>query len=106
MPTTQSAEVQFQGRGPLLPRGDVERGRRDRPPVRRKQYPRFRVGRQGDANGNSDLLIDARAETGLFDLTGFALGVEQLMAVFTQVVTVPGLKPRIRDRVVDSAVPL
>ncbi|MGH3833118.1 MAG: nucleotidyltransferase family protein [Pseudonocardiaceae bacterium] len=63
---------------------------------------------RGDANDNSDLdlLIDASAETGLFDLAGFALDVEQLMAVFTQVVTVPGLKPRIRDRVVDSAVPL
>ncbi len=63
---------------------------------------------RGDANGNSDLdlLIDTSAETGLFDLAGFALGVEQLMAVFTQVVTVPGLKPRIRDRIVDSTVPL
>ncbi|MGH3707836.1 MAG: nucleotidyltransferase family protein [Pseudonocardiaceae bacterium] len=61
-----------------------------------------------DANDNSDLdlLIDASAETGFFDLAGFTLDVEQLMAVFTQVVTVPGLKPRIWDRVVDSAVPL
>ncbi|MGH3866466.1 MAG: hypothetical protein ACRDQ4_10085 [Pseudonocardiaceae bacterium] len=42
----------------------------------------------------------------MFDLAGFALGIEQLMAVFTQVVTVPGLQPRIRDRVLDSAVPL
>ncbi|MGQ0778027.1 MAG: nucleotidyltransferase family protein [Pseudonocardiales bacterium] len=63
---------------------------------------------RGDANDNSDLdlLIDASAETGLFDLASFALDVEQLMAVFTQVVTVPGLKPRIRDRVVEAAVPL
>lgn len=53
-----------------------------------------------------DLLIDGSTETGLFDLAGFALDVEQLMTVFTQVVTVAGLKPRIRDRVVDSAVPL
>lgn len=63
---------------------------------------------RGDANDNSDLdlLIDASAETRLFDLAGFTLDVEQLMAVFTQVVTVSGLKPRIRDRVVASAVPL
>ena len=63
---------------------------------------------RGNADDNSDLdlLIDASAETGLFDLAGFALDVERLMAVFTQVVTLPGLKPRIRDRVVDSAVPL
>lgn len=63
---------------------------------------------RGDADDDSDLdlLIDVGEETGLFDLAGFALDVEQLMAVFTQVVTVPGLKPRIRDRVVSSAVPL
>ena len=63
---------------------------------------------RGDAGDNSDLdlLIDASAETGLFDLAGFSLDVERLMAVFTQVVNVPGLNPRIRDRVVDSAVPL
>ena len=42
----------------------------------------------------------------MFGLPGFALDVKRLMAVFTQVVTVPGLKPRIRHRVVDSAVPL
>ena len=55
---------------------------------------------RGDGNDNSDLdlLIHASPETGLFDLAGFALDVEQLTTVFTQVVTVPGLKPRILRR--------
>lgn len=61
---------------------------------------------EADENSDLDLLIDAGPETDLFDLGGFAVDVEQVVAVFTQVATVPGLKPRIRDRVVASAVPL
>jgi len=41
-----------------------------------------------------------------FDMTGFALDVEQLMGVFTQVATPNGLKKRIRARVLAEAVPL
>ncbi|MGH3889450.1 MAG: hypothetical protein ACRDSZ_23300 [Pseudonocardiaceae bacterium] len=60
---------------------------------------------RGDANDNSDLdlLTDASAQTGLFDLAGFALGVEQLMVVFTQA---RAQNPHPGSRVVDSAVPL
>jgi len=63
---------------------------------------------RGDADENSDLdlLIDIEFGRSLFDMSGFAIEVEQLSNVFTQVATVPGLKPRIRDRVVTSAVPL
>lgn len=63
---------------------------------------------RGDADEGSDLdlLIDAGPESGLFDLGSFAVEIEQLLGVFTQVVTVAGLKPRIRDRVLESAVPL
>ncbi len=39
------------------------------------------------AHSHLDLLIDASTETGLFDLAGFAVDVERLMVVFTQVVT-------------------
>ncbi len=39
-------------------------------------------------------------------VTGFALDVEQLMGVFTQVATPNGLKKRIRARVLAEAVPL
>ena len=37
-------------------------------------------------------------------MTGFALEVEDLLGVFTQVATVGGLKVRVRDRVLAEAV--
>lgn len=39
-------------------------------------------------------------------MTGFALAVEDLLGVFTQVATVARLKIRIRDRVLAEAVPV
>lgn len=61
---------------------------------------------RGDAAANSDLdlLIDVDPGHGYFDMTGFALEVEGLLGVFTQVATVEGLKARIRDRVLAEAV--
>jgi uncharacterized protein len=59
-----------------------------------------------DDNSDLDLLIDVDSGHGLFSMAGFALDVEDLMGVFTQVATVAGLKPRIRDRVVAHAVPV
>ncbi|MGH3973467.1 MAG: hypothetical protein ACRDS9_09085 [Pseudonocardiaceae bacterium] len=55
----------------------------------------FELVARSDANDNSglDLLIYASTKTGLFDLAGFTLDIEQIMAVFTRVVTVPELKP-------------
>ena len=46
-----------------------------------------------------DLLIDVDPGHGYFDMAGFALEIEELLGVFTQVATVGGLKTRIRDRV-------
>ena len=63
---------------------------------------------RGDASDGSDLdlLVDVAAGRSLWDLTDFALDVEELLGVFTQVVTVSGLKARIRDRVLAEAVPV
>lgn len=63
---------------------------------------------RGDADEGSDLdlLIDHGSETDLLDLAGFALDVEEVLGVYTQVATVQGLKPRIKDRVLGEAVPL
>lgn len=63
---------------------------------------------RGDADERSDLdlLIDYGPETDLFDLAGFALDVEEMLGVYTQVATVQGLKPRMRDRVLQEAVAL
>lgn len=62
-------------------------------------------GEAGDGS-DLDLLVDVERGHGYFDMAGFALGVEDLLGVFTQVATVSGLKPRIRDRVLYEAVPL
>ncbi len=53
-----------------------------------------------------DLLIDVDPGHGYFDMAGFALEVEELLGVFTQVATVGGLKARIRDLVLGEAVPV
>lgn len=59
-----------------------------------------------DADSDLDLLIDVDSGHGYFDMAGFALDVEDLLGVFTQVATVAGLKLRIRDRVLAEAVPV
>lgn len=61
---------------------------------------------EADENSDLDLLVDSGPGASLFTLTAFALDVEQLLEVFTQVATPGGLKPRIRDRVLAEAVPL
>ncbi len=53
-----------------------------------------------------DLLVTALPGTGLMALSAFAADVEDLLGVPTQVATVNGLKPRIRQRVTAEAVPL
>ncbi|WP_043603921.1 nucleotidyltransferase family protein [Candidatus Protofrankia datiscae] len=63
---------------------------------------------RGEATGSSDLdlLIDVGPGHGYFDMAAFALAVEDLLGVFTQVATEGGLKLRIRDRVLAEAVPV
>lgn len=61
---------------------------------------------RGDATQDSDLdlLVDVDPGCSLLDLAAFAVEVQDLMAVFTQVVTVAGLRSRIRARVLADAV--
>lgn len=61
---------------------------------------------RGEATADSDLdlLIDVGEGRGYFAMSGFALDVEELLGVFTQVATVNGLKKRIRDHVLAEAV--
>jgi uncharacterized protein len=61
---------------------------------------------EADDDSDLDLLVDPGPECSLFDLTGFALDVQELVNVFTQVATPNGLKARIRDRVMSEAKPL
>jgi predicted nucleotidyltransferase len=58
------------------------------------------------ADSDLDLLVDVEPGRGYFDLAGFALDVEDLLGVFTQVATPNGLKPRMRARILADAVPL
>ena len=60
---------------------------------------------RGDADAESDLdlLVDVDRGHGYIDMAGFALGVEDLLGVFTQVATTAGLKQRIRSRVLNEA---
>lgn len=62
-------------------------------------------GEAGQAS-DLDLLVDVEPGVHLIDLAEFALDVEALLGVHTQVVTIAGLKPRIRQRVLAEAVPL
>ncbi|WP_219413511.1 nucleotidyltransferase family protein [Pseudonocardia nigra] len=61
---------------------------------------------QAGAESDLDLLVDLEPGHGYLDLAGFALVVEDLLGVFTQVATVGGLKVRIRERVLREAVAL
>jgi uncharacterized protein len=61
---------------------------------------------EADEDSDLDLLVDPGPQCSLFDLTGFALDVQDLVNVFTQVATPNGLKARIRDRVLTEATAL
>ena len=63
---------------------------------------------RGDAIETSDvdLLVAPGADTTLFDLSGFALDVEEIVGRHVDVATPRGLKARIRDRVLAEAVAL
>lgn len=61
---------------------------------------------EADDDSDLDLLVDPGPHCSLWDLSGFALDVEDLINVFTQVATPNGLKARIRDRVLSEAVPV
>lgn len=63
---------------------------------------------RGESGPDSDLdlLVDVEPGHGLFAMGAFAFAVQDVLGVFTQVVTVAGLKERIRERVLAEAVAL
>jgi len=64
------------------------------------------------ARGNSDhfsdvdFLVDLEPGRSLFDLGGLLMALQELLGVKVDVVTAKGLRPRIREQVVASAVGL
>jgi len=61
---------------------------------------------EADERSDLDLLVGVCPGRNLFDLASFAIDVEDLLGIFTQVVTERGIKARIRARVLSEAVPL
>ncbi|MCP3800449.1 nucleotidyltransferase domain-containing protein [Allokutzneria sp. A3M-2-11 16] len=59
---------------------------------------------RGEADDDSDLDLLVEIDGGYFALTGFALRVEELLGVFTQVATPNGIKERMRERILNEAV--
>ena len=62
--------------------------------------------RQDDADSDIDFLVDMEPGRSLMDLGGLLVDLEKLLNNKVDVVTERGLKDRIRDRVLNEAVPL
>ena len=63
---------------------------------------------RGDADERSDIdfLVDMEQGRSLLDLGGLLMDLQRILGRPVDVVTAKGLKPRIRDRVLEEAVPL
>jgi predicted nucleotidyltransferase len=61
---------------------------------------------EADAQSDLDFLVELEPGRTLFDLGGLQYDLEQLLGCPVDVVTERGLKVRIRDRVLQEAVPL
>lgn len=59
---------------------------------------------EADEDSDLDLLVTPGPHTSLWGLSGFAVRVEGLLHVFTQVVTPNGIKARMRDRILGEAI--
>ena len=60
---------------------------------------------EGDHN-DLDLIVDLEPGRNLLDLGGFLMEVQELLGVNMDVVTVNGLRERIRERALEEAIPL
>ena len=61
---------------------------------------------EADETSDVDLLVAPGPRTTLFDLSGFALDVEEIVGRHVDVATPRGLKARIKDRILAEAVAL
>lgn len=61
---------------------------------------------EGDARSDVDFLVEMEPGRSLFDLGGLQYELEHFLGRPVDVVTERGLKARIRDRVLQEAVPL
>ena len=61
---------------------------------------------EADEKSDIDILVNLEPGRSLFDHAALMLELEALLGCKVDVATAPGLKPRIRDRVLKEAVPL
>jgi len=61
---------------------------------------------EADAESDVDFLVDMEANRSLFDLGGLLMELQELLNCPVDVVTEKGLRQRIRERVLNEAVPL
>ena len=61
---------------------------------------------EADEASDVDILVELEPNRSLLDLGGFLADVQELLGCKVDVVTEKGLKTRIRDRVLQEAVPL
>ncbi|HYU33982.1 MAG TPA: nucleotidyltransferase domain-containing protein [Thermoanaerobaculia bacterium] len=61
---------------------------------------------EADERSDVDFLVDMRNGRSLLDLGGLLTDLQELLSHSVDVVTERGLKARIRDRVLEEAVPL
>jgi len=59
-----------------------------------------------DANSDIDFLVELEQGRSLFDLGGLLMDLQKFLGRSVDVITPEGLRPRIRDRVLNEAVSL
>ena len=65
------------------------------------------VARQeADANTDVDFLLEMQSGRSLFDLGGLLMELQEILGCKVDVVTEKGLRQRIRERVLNEAIPL
>lgn len=74
-------------------------------PVSKSGTPNRRLG-DGNYESDVDLLVDLDPKRSLLDHTGLMIDLQNLPQVHVDVVTVAGLEPRIREKILKDVVPL
>ncbi|MFN6473915.1 MAG: nucleotidyltransferase family protein [Nostoc sp. SerVER01] len=62
--------------------------------------------READVNSDVDFLVEMETGRSLFDLGGLLMELQEILGCKVDVVTEKGLRSRIRERVLNEAVPL
>jgi len=61
---------------------------------------------EADAQSDLDILVDLAPDRSLFDLGALLMALRKLLGIRVDVVTEAALRPRVRERVLQEAVPL